>query len=137
MDDISKSAHERRIRVLLTKNVLDAHDRGMKYIAKKLVEAGMEVVLASFGVAEDIVNTAIQEDVDVIGMSISTGGYMVIISDLMESLKARGMDDKLVIVGGVIPTEDLPALQEIGVGSVFGPGTLSDEVVNYILKNIH
>jgi methylmalonyl-CoA mutase C-terminal domain/subunit len=137
MDDISKSAHERRIRVLLTKNVLDAHDRGMKYIAKKLVEAGMEVVLASFGVAEDIVNTAIQEDVDVIGMSISTGGYMVIISDLMESLKARGMDDKLVIVGGVIPTEDLPALQEIGVGSVFGPGTLSDEVINYILKNIN
>ena len=136
MDDISKSVHERRIRVLLTKNVLDAHDRGMKYIAKKLVEAGMEVVLASFGVAEDIVNTAIQEDVDVIGLSISTGGYMVIISDLMESLKARGMDDKLVIVGGVIPTEDLPALQEIGVGNVFGPGTLSDEVVIYILKNI-
>ena len=110
--------------------MLDAHDRGIKYIARKLAEAGMEVILTNFGVVGEIVNSTLQEDVDVIGISSATGGHMVIISDLMERLKVKSLSDNLVIAGGTIPTADIPALQEMGVGKVFGPVAHINEVVN-------
>jgi methylmalonyl-CoA mutase C-terminal domain/subunit len=133
---IDKGIQERKIRVLLCVSEIDGHDRGLKYIAKKLAEAGMEVVYISYKIIEEIVDTAIQEDVDAIGISSSTGGHLGVISDLMELLKAKGVDNKLVIAGGIIPTVDIPILQEMGVGRVFGPGTHSHEVVRYILENV-
>lgn len=132
---IDKGIRERKIRVLLCVSEIDGHDRGLKYIAKKLAEAGMEVVYITYELFEEIAVTSIQEDVDVIGISSSTGGHITVISSLMESLKAKGADDKLVIVGGIIPSTDIPTLQEMGVGRLFGPGTRGDEVVNYILEN--
>jgi len=133
---IDKGIKERKIRVLLCVSEIDGHDRGLKYIAKKLAEAGMEVVYISYKIIEEIVDTAIQEDVDAIGISSSTGGHLGVISDLMALLKAKGVDNKVVIAGGIIPTVDIPILQEMGVGRVFGPGTHGHEVVHYILENV-
>ena len=133
---IDKRIEGRKIKVLLCVSEIDGHDRGLKYIARKLVESGMEVVYMDYGLTEEIVDAAIQEDVDVIGISGSTGGHLTVISDLKESLKAREADDKLVIIGGIIPSPDIPALQEMGIGGIFGPGISADEVINYILENL-
>lgn len=124
----------RRIRVLLGVSVLEGHDRGLKYIAKKFREAGMEVVYITYEMIEEIAVAAIQESVDVIGVSSSTAGHMTLFSDLIESLKRKGADDILVIGGGIIPTVDIPALKKMGVKGAFGPGTSGDEVVDYIQK---
>jgi len=127
---------ERRIRVLLGKSLLDVHDRGLRYIAKKLMEQGMEVIYTNFGPIEDITQTAAQEDVDVIGVGLFVGGHLENVSDLMESLKTKSLDDRLVIAGGIIPTDDIPALEEMGVAKVFGPGTRAIKVSEYIIRNI-
>lgn len=121
-----------KIKVLLCLSEMDGHDRGVRYIVKKLVEAGMEVVFITYGMNHEIIDTAIQENVDVIGISSSTGGHLSVISDITIALKARKIDDKLIIVGGIVPDADIPALLQMGVGKVFGPGTQSKDVANYI-----
>lgn len=133
---IDKGIQERKIRVLLCVSVLDGHDRGLKYIAKKIAEAGMEVIYISYEEVVEIALTAVQEYVDVIGVSSSTGGHMVLFSDLLESLRKNEMNHVLVIAGGVIPSADIPRLQEIGVGEIFGPGTHGDNVVDFISQRI-
>jgi methylmalonyl-CoA mutase C-terminal domain/subunit len=124
-----------KIRVLLCVATIDGHDRGVKYIARKLRDAGMEVVYTTYDMIGEIVDVAIQEDVDVIGISSSTASHATLFSDVMELLKTKGAGDKLVIAGGVIPTADIPVLEEVGVRAVFGPGTSGDEVVDFILAH--
>jgi len=126
----------RKIRVLLSVSVLDGHDRGLKFIAKKVAEAGMEVIYIAHENVEEIAMTAVQEYVDVIGVSSSTGGHLVLFSDLLELLRKQKMNHILVIAGGVIPSADIPRLREIGVGEIFGPGTHGDKVVDFIAQGI-
>jgi len=126
----------RKIRVLLSVSVLDGHDRGLKFIAKKVAEAGMEVIYIAHENVEEIAMTAVQEYVDVIGVSSSTGGHLVLFSDLLELLRKQKMNHILVIAGGVIPSADIPRLREIGVGEIFGPGTHGDKVVEFIAQGI-
>lgn len=114
---------EAPIRVLMTKLAFDAHDRALRYVSAKLRDAGMEVVISRFQLVEEVVNTAIQEAVDIIGVSIYTGGHMVVAQDLMDALKARGAGDIKVVFGGTIPMNDVSKLKAIGVLDVFPPGT--------------
>lgn len=125
----------KRIRVLLTKPTQDCHDRGVRYLARKFRDAGFEVIFTNFLVADDIVATALQEDVDVIGVSSSSGGHMPVFEDLMAGLRAASVDDVLVIGGGVIPDADARALREIGVAAVFGPGASAESAVDFISEH--
>lgn len=127
-------AKDSRIRVLLTKSRIDGHDRGVRYLAMKLAEAGMEVVFTRYGVPEEIVNTALAEDVDVIGVSFSVGTPLVITAEMMRLLKERRLDNVLVIIGGIIPHDEVPELLRIGVGKTFGPGASASEVIDFISK---
>ncbi|GAB6061537.1 cobalamin B12-binding domain-containing protein [Deferrisoma palaeochoriense] len=123
----------RKIKVLVAKPGLDGHDRGAKVVAHALQEAGMEVIYTGLHQSvEAIVQTAIQEDVDVIGLSIMTGGHIPICRKLMGLLKEKGADDKVVVVGGVIPKKDFPALRELGVEGIFPGGTPLEETVKFI-----
>ncbi|MFH1625574.1 MAG: cobalamin-dependent protein [Pseudomonadota bacterium] len=124
------------IRVLLTKSQIDGHDRGVRYLARKLREAGMEVIFTRYRTPEEIVNSAIQEDVDVIGISFSVGGHTVVTAEVMDLMKKKGMRDTLVIVGGIIPGDDVPYLLGVGVGKTFGPGSYADDTVSYITSNV-
>jgi len=123
---------DKKIRVLLAKKKIDVHGRGSKLIARELRDAGMEVIYYRFGTVGDIVNTALQEDVDVIGLSIMTSGQLKIAEKLIPSLKEHGMTDVLVIMGGVIPDMDFVKLKELGVHEVFPPGLPGQEVAEYI-----
>jgi len=123
---------DKKIRVLLAKKKIDVHGRGSKLIARELRDAGMEVIYYRFGTVDDIVNTALQEDVDVIGLSIMTSGQLKIAEKLIPSLKEHGMTDVLVIMGGVIPDMDFVKLKELGVHEVFPPGLPGQEVAEYI-----
>ena len=128
---------KRKIRVLATKPGLDGHDRGIKVIANALMDAGMEVIYTGLRQSpEQIVETAIQEDVDVIALSILSGAHDFLFPRIMELLKEKGVDDVLVIGGGIIPDEDVPSLKEIGIAEVFGPGTYTDDIVTYIKNNM-
>ena len=128
---------ENNIRVLVSKIGLDGHDRGAKVIAYGLRDAGFEVIFMGVRqTPERIVNTAIQEDVQVIGLSILSGAHIPLIKRLLEKLKNAGGEDILIIVGGVIPEEDKPVLKEMGVTEVFTSGTHIDQVVDVIRKNI-
>jgi methylmalonyl-CoA mutase C-terminal domain/subunit len=133
---IGNGAKERRIRALFCVSALDGHDRGLKYIAKKFSEAGMEVVYFTYEMTDEVVDAAIQEDVDVIGVSFFTGGHLTMLSDLFEALKAKGADDILVISGGVIPTADIPLLHQLGVKAVFGPGTYAEAAIKCVKENV-
>ncbi len=127
----------RKIRVLIAKPGLDGHDRGAKVIARALRDAGMEVIYTGIRqTPEMIVNAALQEDVDVIGLSILSGAHLELVPPIMELLRERGLTDVLVLVGGIIPNEDKPALKALGVAEVFGPGTPVTEIVDYIRRNI-
>jgi methylmalonyl-CoA mutase C-terminal domain/subunit len=127
----------KKIRVLATKPGLDGHDRGIKVIAHALMDAGMEVIYTGLRQSpEQIVETAIQEDVDVIALSILSGAHDFLFPRIMELLKEKGVDDVLVIGGGIIPDEDIPILKEIGISEVFGPGTYTDDIVKYIKDNL-
>ena len=127
----------RKIRVLATKPGLDGHDRGIKVIASAMMDAGMEVIYTGLRQSpEQIVETAIQEDVDVIALSILSGAHDFLFPRIMELLKERGVDDVLVIGGGIIPEEDVPGLKKIGIAEIFGPGTYTDDIVNYIKNNL-
>ena len=133
----TRKTSSRRIRVLIAKPGLNSHDRGAKVIARALRDAGMEVIYTGLRqTPEQIVETAIQEDVDVIGLSILSGAHMTLVPRVLELLRQKGMTDVLVLVGGIIPEEDAKALKEMGVAEVFGPGTPTDEVVKFILEHV-
>ncbi len=124
---------ERKIRVLIAKAGLDGHDRGAKVVAAALRDAGMEVIYTGLRqTPEMIVQAAIQEDVDVIGVSILSGAHMTIFPKIIKLMKEKGLDDVLLIGGGIIPDEDIPKLKEMGVAEIFTPGTLTTEIVNFI-----
>src|SRR3990172_6230751 len=129
---------ERRIRVLVTKPGLDGHDRGAKVVARALRDAGMEVIYSGLRqTPEMIVEAAIQEDVDVIGLSILSGAHTVLFPRLMRLMQERGVtDDVLVVAGGIIPDEDLAPLKEIGIKGIFGPGTTTHQIIDFIRANV-
>ncbi|AXK32468.1 methylmalonyl-CoA mutase [Streptomyces armeniacus] len=126
---------EEHIKVLLAKKKIDVHGRGSKLIARELRDAGMEVVYFRFGVAEEIAEAALQEDVDVVAVSIMTSGQMQIARELVPALKKRGMDQVLVIMGGIIPEVDFEPLRELGVHRSFPPGLPGGVVADYIREN--
>jgi len=128
----------RRIRVLIAKPGLNSHDRGAKVVARALRDAGMEVIYTGLRqTPEQIVETAVQEDVDVVGLSILSGAHMTLVPRVIELMKEKGIfGDVLLLVGGIIPEDDAEALKEMGVDEVFGPGTPTDEVVKFIRENI-
>ncbi len=128
---------DRKIRVLVAKPGLDGHDRGAKIVARALRDAGMEVVYTGLHQTADmIVEAAIQEDVDVVGLSLLSGAHMTLFVDVAKLLKQKDMEDVLVIGGGIIPEEDIPKLKKQGISAVFGPGTPCDKIVDYIKKNV-
>ncbi len=123
----------RPIRVLIAKVGLDGHDRGAKVIATALRDAGMEVIYTGLRqTPEMVVNAALQEDVDAIGISILSGAHMTVFSKVIALMKEKGMDDVLLTGGGIIPDADTKQLQEMGVGKLFPPGTPTSEIANYI-----
>ena len=127
---------ERKIRVLIAKPGLDSHDRGAKVVARALRDAGMEVIYTGLRqTPEQIVETAIQEDVDVIGLSILSGAHMALFPRIMQLLKEKGVKDVMVFAGGIIPDEDVPKLKAIGIKEIFGPGTLTDVIVKFVKEN--
>jgi len=128
---------ERKIRVLVAKPGLDGHDRGAKIIARALRDAGMEVIYTGIRqTPEQIVNTAIQEDVDLIGMSCLSGAHMTLFPRVLELLREKGAGDINVVGGGIIPVEDIPALKKSGIKEVFQPGTQTVDIVRYITENV-
>lgn len=124
------------VKVLLAKKKIDVHGRASKLIARELRDAGMEVVYFRFGTVEDIVNAAVQEDVDVVAVSIMTSGHMHIAEHLIPGLKAQGMSDVMVIFGGIIPDVDFEPLQKMGVHRSFPAGLPGSVVVDYINANV-
>lgn len=129
---------EKKIRILIAKPGLDGHDRGAKVIAQALRDAGMEVIYTGLRqTPEQIVETAIQEDVQVIGMSILSGAHMHLFPPVVELLKQQGITDILVIGGGIIPEEDIPYLKQSGISEVFTPGTTTQEIINYINSHVN
>jgi methylmalonyl-CoA mutase C-terminal domain/subunit len=125
-----------KIRVIIAKPGLDGHDRGAKVIARALRDAGMEVIYTGLRqTPEQIVTSALQEDADVIGLSILSGAHNHICPRVMELLKERGLDDVLVVIGGIIPDMDIPRLREIGIKGIFLPGTPMQEIVDFIQDN--
>ena len=128
---------EKKIRVLVAKPGLDGHDRGAKVIARALRDAGMEVIYTGLRqTPEMIVEAAIQEDVDVIGMSILSGAHMTLFPRVMKLLAENGLDDVLVVAGGIIPDDDVPALKDIGIAGIFGPGTSTEETISFVKENV-
>jgi methylmalonyl-CoA mutase, C-terminal domain len=123
----------RPIRVLVAKPGLDGHDRGAKVVAAALRDAGMEVIYTGLHQTPEMIATAaIQEDVDVVGLSILSGAHMTLFPRVLELLKAQGRDDVLITGGGIIPKEDMDALHAMGTGKLFGPGTPTSELIEYI-----
>ena len=124
---------DRRIRVLIAKPGMDGHDRGAKVVARALRDAGMEVIYTGLRqTAEMIVNAAIQEDVDAIGLSVLSGAHMHYFREVVGLLRERGAEDILVFGGGIIPDQDLPKLAELGVGKVFTPGASPEDAAEYL-----
>ena len=126
----------RKLRVVIAKPGLDGHDRGAKVIARALRDAGMEVIYTGLRqTPEQIASAALQEDADVIGLSILSGAHNHIAPRLMELLKQKGLDDVLVVIGGIIPDVDIPKLNEIGIKGIFLPGTPMQDIVDFITRN--
>jgi methylmalonyl-CoA mutase C-terminal domain/subunit len=128
---------ERRVRVVVAKPGLDSHDRGAKIVARAFRDAGMEVIYTGLRqTPEQVVETALQEDVDVIALSILSGAHLALFPKIMELLKKKGLSDVLVFAGGIIPKEDIPHLKKIGIAEVFGPGTPTDSLVKFVRENV-
>ena len=126
----------RKLRVVIAKPGLDGHDRGAKVIARALRDAGMEVIYTGLRqTPEQIVTAALQEDADVIGLSILSGAHNHIAPRLMDLLKTKGLDDVLVVIGGIIPDVDIPKLRELGVKGIFLPGTPMQDIIDFISAN--
>lgn len=128
---------DHRIRVLVAKPGLDGHDRGAKIVARALRDAGMEVIYTGLRqTPEQISSAAVQEDVDAVGISILSGAHNTIVPRICHLLRQAGMDSVLVIVGGIVPDEDIPGLKESGVAAVFQPGAATQEIVDFIRTHI-
>ncbi len=128
---------ERKIRVLVAKPGLDGHDRGAKVVARALRDAGMEVIYTGLRQTPDmIVESALQEDVDVVGLSILSGAHMALLPIIAEKLKAAEMGHVLIVAGGIIPDEDMGALKAAGIDAVFNPGTPTQEIVNFVTSHV-
>jgi methylmalonyl-CoA mutase C-terminal domain/subunit len=128
---------DRKIKVLIAKPGLDGHDRGAKVVASALRDAGMEVVyLGLHNTPEEIVEVALQEDVDVVGLSLHSGAHMTLFPRVKELLNQKGGENILLTGGGIIPEEDIEALKDRGVGRLFGPGTPTSELVDYIKQAV-
>jgi len=133
---MSDSRPEAPIRVLVAKPGLDGHDRGAKVLVRALRDAGFEVVYTGlFQTPEMIAVAALQEDVQVVGLSILSGAHMTLFPAIMDALRAHGLDDVLVIAGGTIPADDIPEIKEMGIAQVFGPGTSLAAIVSYLREN--
>jgi methylmalonyl-CoA mutase C-terminal domain/subunit len=127
----------RKIRVLIAKPGLDGHDRGAKVIARALRDAGMEVIYTGLHqTPEMIAEAALQEDVDAVGLSILSGAHMALFPRVMEEMRKRGLDDVLIYAGGIIPDDDIPAIKEMGIAGVFGPGTPMENTVRFVRENV-
>ena len=128
---------EERIRVLLAKPGLDGHDRGVKVIARALRDAGMEVIYTGLRqTPEQVVAAAVQEDVDVIGLSILSGAHMTLFPRVVELAREQGLDDVIIFGGGIVPDEDIPRLKEIGVTEVFTPGARMEDIIEFIRSRV-
>ena len=128
---------ERKIRVMVAKPGLDAHDRGAKVIARALRDAGKEVIYTGLRqTPEMIASAALQEDVDAVGISILSGAHNTLCPRIVDLLRANGMDDTLVLVGGIVPQEDIAELKQKGVSEVFLPGTSTEDIVRFINQNV-
>jgi methylmalonyl-CoA mutase C-terminal domain/subunit len=128
---------ERKIRVLIAKPGLDGHDRGAKVVARALRDAGMEVVYTGLRqTPEQIVAAAVQEDVDVVGLSILSGAHMTLFPRVLELMREQGLDDVMLFGGGIIPDDDIPKLKEQGVAAIFTPGASTQDVVEYIRAHV-
>ncbi len=128
---------DKKIRVLVAKPGLDGHDRGAKVVARALRDAGMEVIYTGLRqTPEMIAEAALQEDVDVVGLSILSGAHMALAPRILELLKANGQDGVKVFIGGIVPDEDVPALQTMGITGVYGPGASTDEIVKDIREAV-
>lgn len=127
---------QRTIRALLAKPTHDCHDRGVRYLASRFRDAGFEVLFVNFLLADELVNLVLQESVDVIGISCSSGGHMAAFEDLLAGLAKHELDDVLVIGGGVIPAEDVAALERAGVARVFGPGSSAEEAIELVQRSV-
>jgi methylmalonyl-CoA mutase C-terminal domain/subunit len=128
---------EQKLRVLVAKLGLDAHDRGAKVVARAYRDAGFEVIYTGiYQRPEQVAEAAIQEDVDVVAVSSLAGAHAVLIPELISLLQAQGVDDVLILAGGVIPDEDIPALKEAGVAEVFGPGADLDAIIAFTQANV-
>lgn len=127
----------RKIRVVIAKPGLDGHDRGAKVIARALRDAGMEVIYTGLRqTPEQIVSAALQEDADVIGLSILSGAHTQICPRVMDLVRQQGLDDVLVVVGGIIPDVDVPRLEAIGIKGIFRPGSAMNEIADFIARNV-
>ena len=125
-----------KIRVIVAKPGLDGHDRGAKVIARAFRDAGFEVIYTGLRqTPEQIVNAALQEDADVIGLSVLSGAHMTLCPRIMELMKKESLDDVLVVVGGIIPDQDIPKLKEAGIAEIFQPGASTEEIVAYVRNN--
>jgi len=130
------SKSEKKIRVLIAKPGLDSHDRGAKIVARALRDAGMEVIYTGLRqTPEQIVEAALQEDVDVIGLSILSGAHNTLFPKTMQLLKKKGLTDVVVFAGGIIPEEDIPKLKKTGIKEVFGPGTTTSTLVEFVKEH--
>lgn len=128
---------ERKPRILVAKPGLDGHDRGAKVVARALRDAGMEVIYTGLRqTPEMIAESALQEDVDAVGLSILSGAHMALVPRILDLLKANGQEHVRIFVGGIIPDEDAPRLLELGVAGVYGPGTITDNIVTDIRKAV-
>jgi methylmalonyl-CoA mutase, C-terminal domain len=128
---------DEKIRVVVAKPGLDGHDRGAKVIARAFRDAGFEVIYTGLRqTPEQVVNAALQEDADVIGLSVLSGAHMTLCPRIMELMKKEGLDDVLVVVGGIIPDQDIAKLKECGVSEVFLPGASTEDIVAYVRQNV-
>jgi len=128
---------EEKIRVLIAKPGLDGHDRGAKVVARALRDAGIEVIYTGIRqTPEMIAQAALQEDVQIVGLSILSGAHLELFPLIMEELKRRGLEKVIVIAGGIIPEEDIPALEQVGIKAVFGPGTPTQKIVDFVNKAV-
>ena len=126
-----------KIRVIVAKPGLDGHDRGAKIIARAFRDAGFEVIYTGLRqTPEQIVNAALQEDADVVGLSVLSGAHMTLCPRIMELMHREGLNDVLVLVGGIIPDPDVQKLKELGIGAVFQPGASTEEIIDYVRKNV-
>jgi methylmalonyl-CoA mutase C-terminal domain/subunit len=131
------SQSETRIRVLLAKPGLDGHDRGVKVIARALRDAGMEVIYTGLRqTPEQIANAVLQEDVQIVGLSILSGAHLTIFPRVLTLMRERGLEDVLLFGGGIIPEEDIPTLKEMGVSEIFLPGTSTETIIDYIRTHV-